>query len=234
MSSAEHEHKTKDKAKELARDLARAKAELRPIARARRRAAAEAHGAEAAERLAAHGLALLADRPPGLVSGYWPIRHEIDPRPLLMRLAEAGWGILLPAIVEEAESEHGRSERGRTMVFRRCPPGSPRSPLEPFESMEPGAMGIPEPPATCPVAEPQVLLVPLLAFDARGWRLGYGGGFYDAKLRALHMRAGEPVLAIGLAFDEQELEAVPHGTHDERLDLILTPTGPRTIEGPSH
>jgi 5-formyltetrahydrofolate cyclo-ligase len=73
------------------------------------------------------------------------------------------------------------------------------------------------------------LLVPLLAFDLAGWRLGYGGGFYDRTLRRL--RAMQPVLAVGIAFNEQRVDAVPHLDYDERLDWVLTPSGPlRCVE----
>jgi 5-formyltetrahydrofolate cyclo-ligase len=90
--------------------------------------------------------------------------------------------------------------------------------------MDRGVWGIPEPKADKPVLEPNVLLVPLLAFDARGGRLGYGGGFYDRTLAGL--RAKKPIVAIGLAYDEQQVDAVPHLDYDQRLDWVLTPSGP--------
>jgi 5-formyltetrahydrofolate cyclo-ligase len=80
------------------------------------------------------------------------------------------------------------------------------------------------PKANKAVLEPDILLVPLLAFDAAGWRLGYGGGFYDRTLKGL--RARKSVVAIGIAFDEQQVDAVPHLDYDERIDWVLTPSGP--------
>ena len=84
--------------------------------------------------------------------------------------------------------------------------------------------GIGEPLPSAPVLEPDVMLVPLLAFDARGYRLGYGGGFYDRTIAQL--RNQKPVLTIGVAFDEQRVDAVPHVDYDQRLDWVLTPSGP--------
>ena len=83
--------------------------------------------------------------------------------------------------------------------------------------------GIREPAPDAAIVDPDILLVPLLAFDAAGWRLGYGGGYYDRTLQRL--RALKPVTAIGLAFDEQRVPAVPHGPFDQRLDWIVTGSG---------
>ena len=71
---------------------------------------------------------------------------------------------------------------------------------------------------------PDVLLVPLLAFDRNGWRLGYGGGFYDRTLAGL--KARKPVIAVGIAYDELEVDAVPHESYDQRLDWVFTPSRP--------
>jgi 5-formyltetrahydrofolate cyclo-ligase len=87
-----------------------------------------------------------------------------------------------------------------------------------------GVWGISEPTADKPEVEPDILLVPLLAFDNAGRRLGYGGGFYDRTLHAL--RAKKQVTAVGLAYDEQRVDAVPHLDYDQRLDWVLTPSGP--------
>ena len=84
--------------------------------------------------------------------------------------------------------------------------------------------GIREPGSQARVLEPDVLLVPLLAFDRSGHRLGYGGGYYDRTLRDLRRR--RPIVAVGLAFGCQEVDAVPHLDYDERLDWVLTPDGP--------
>ena len=102
------------------------------------------------------------------------------------------------------------------LAFRAWAPGDP---------MAATVWGIREPEPTRPLLVPDILLVPLLAFDGDGWRLGYGGGYYDRTLRAL--RRIKPIVAIGLAFDSQQVDAVPHLDYDERLDWVLTPSGPR-------
>jgi 5-formyltetrahydrofolate cyclo-ligase len=91
--------------------------------------------------------------------------------------------------------------------------------------MQAAQWGIAEPMADKPEVEPDVLLVPLLAFDKHGHRLGYGGGFYDRTL--MKLRVKKPVVAVGLAYDELEVDAVPHESYDQRLDWVLTPSGPR-------
>jgi 5-formyltetrahydrofolate cyclo-ligase len=107
------------------------------------------------------------------------------------------------------------AKKGQPLVFRAWVPG---------DAMDKGVWGIPEPKPDKPVLEPDILLVPLLAFDVDGCRLGYGGGFYDRTLARL--RAIKPVVAIGLAYDEQRVNAVPHLDYDQRLDWVLTPSGP--------
>jgi 5-formyltetrahydrofolate cyclo-ligase len=104
--------------------------------------------------------------------------------------------------------------KAKPLLFRAWRPG---------DALETRMWGIREPSADQALLRPDVLLVPLLAFDRDGWRLGYGGGFYDRTLRDL--RAAAPsVAAIGLAFDPQEVDAVPHLDYDEPLDMVLTPT----------
>jgi len=110
--------------------------------------------------------------------------------------------------------------RTRPLLFRAWAPG---------DAMDRAVWGIAEPKADRAELEPDVLIVPLLAFDRRGWRLGYGGGFYDRTLR--HLRARKAVTAVGIAFDEQEVDAVPHLDYDERLDWVLTPSAPVQCTG---
>ncbi len=159
----------------------------------------------AAERIADLVVAALANRSsPQVVAGFWPIRSEIDPRPALERLAAHGHALALPVVLADR----------RTMIFRRWSPGDP---------LVDAAFGLREPPPTAPEVEPEALLMPLAAFDRRGGRLGYGGGFYDRALERLeHER---PRLKIGLAFALQEVAHVPVEPHDRRLDLILTEAG---------
>jgi 5-formyltetrahydrofolate cyclo-ligase len=140
--------------------------------------------------------------PPGtVVSGYSPLRSEINPLPLMRRLAELGAKLALPVV----------TRRGLPLVFRAFAFGDPLSP---------GVWGIREPPPEAPEVLPDVLIVPLAAFDRRGHRIGYGAGYYDRSLAAL--RAQKPVVAAGLAFSGQEIPCVPATAQDERLDLVLT------------
>ncbi len=141
-------------------------------------------------------------RVPGVIAGYHPVRSEFDCMPLLTRAADDGWELALPVIVGPAP-----------LQFRQWQIGAP---------VEIGAFGIPQP-AGAPIAVPDVLLVPLLAFDRRCYRLGYGGGHYDRTLAALRSRAA--ILTVGLAFDTQEVAEVPVCPYDERLDWIVTPSG---------
>ena len=97
----------------------------------------------------------------------------------------------------------------------------------PGDPTRPAGFGTREPVESAPEIEPDLLLVPLLAFDAQGYRLGYGGGFYDRTLAGLRQR--KPILAVGFAYAEQEVDAVPCEGHDQRLDALLTPAGYRLI-----
>ncbi len=177
-----------------------AKAALRRSSRQRRR---EAAGRSASAAAQVCGLLLDSiDLPPAAtLSAYWPLRDELDPRPILSALAARGQRLCLPVVVEP----------GAALVFRGWRPDT---------ALEPAAFGTQVPGPDCPVLEPDVLLVPLLAFDRRGHRLGYGGGFYDRTLAGL--RACRPVLAIGLAFAAQEVDEVPVEAGDQPLDRIVT------------
>jgi 5-formyltetrahydrofolate cyclo-ligase len=137
----------------------------------------------------------------GVVSGFWPIKDEIDIRPLMVYLHGEGCQLALPVV-------HGRGQRLSFRAWR---------PDEPLES---GVFGTLQPSASCETLEPDILLVPLLACDPEGWRLGYGGGFYDRTLEDLRRR--RKVTAIGVGFDHQFVPDVPHGADDQRLDWLLT------------
>ena len=176
-----------------------------------RAAAFAAHGATAGARLAEHGLSFLPLAPGRVVSGFSAIRDEIDPATLLQRLQGEGHHLCLPVM----------QGKGLPLVFRAWSPG---------DAMGTVQWGIAEPLPDKPVLEPDVVLVPLLAFDAKGFRLGYGGGFYDRTLARL--RAIKPVVAVGIAYDELKVDAVPHRGYDERLDWVLTPSGPQRCSGP--
>jgi 5-formyltetrahydrofolate cyclo-ligase len=167
-----------------------------------------AHRTAAAASIARYGLSFVhpTAAPGTIVSGYAAMGDELDPAPLLARLAGLGFLPALPVIVG----------KGVPLMFRAHMPG---------DALMPGVWGIGEPSPAQPAVTPAIILVPLLAFDEDGWRLGYGGGYYDRTLRSL--RRAAPTLAIGIAFDEQAIDAVPHLDYDERLDWILTPSGPR-------
>lgn len=138
---------------------------------------------------------------PAVVSGFWPIKDEIDIRPLMDWLFNKGCRIALPVV----------QGRGQRLLFRAWKPG---------DALEPGVFGTLQPSPSSETVEPDALLVPLLACDGEGWRLGYGGGFYDRTLDDL--RRKRKVTAIGVGFDLQFVEEVPHGADDQRLDWLLT------------
>lgn len=161
---------------------------------------------ETERRVAANGLLAMFQREqpfetPAVVSGFWPIRDEIDVRPVLIELFNRGCQLALPVVP-------GRAQR---LLFRAWRPGDP---------LEAGAYGTLQPSSRRQVIEPEALLVPLLACDMDGWRLGYGGHFYDRTLAAL--RAKGRITAVGVGFDAQLVPQVPHGPLDERLDWLLT------------
>jgi 5-formyltetrahydrofolate cyclo-ligase len=173
---------------------------LRRVMRVRR-AEACAHYPEAALALRDVFLENIALPPSGLVAVTIAHDGEIDPAPLASALLAQGHSLCLPVVTGP----------NRVLLFRVWKPGAP---------LEAGAFGMPEPPASAPVVEPGVLLVPLLAFDRRGNRLGQGGGYYDRTLACL--RQQKEILTIGLGFAAQEEFSVPAGPEDERLDIVVT------------
>jgi 5-formyltetrahydrofolate cyclo-ligase len=182
-----------------------AKISMRAASKAVRKRAFERHGTGAGAEIAEHGIGFAGVGAPAVVSGFLPIGEEIDPAALLERLAGEGYSLALPVM----------EGKGKPLLFRSWTPG---------DRLDEVMWGIREPAADRPAVEPDIVLGPLLAFDARGFRLGYGGGFYDRTLARL--RALKPVVSIGLAYDEQRVDAVPHLDYDERLDWVLTPKGP--------
>jgi 5-formyltetrahydrofolate cyclo-ligase len=183
------------------------KRRLRKAARAAREAAAAADraaGGTAAAALCDHALAALPLSTGAVVSAYWPLGDEIDPRPLMLALHALGHRLALPAI----------RAAGEPLDFRAWQPG---------DVLRPAGFGTSEPLPSAPTLTPRVLLVPLLAFDAAGFRLGYGGGFYDRSL-ALLRQAGD-ILAVGLAYGDQQVAAVPREATDQPLDLVVTERG---------
>ena len=176
------------------------KAALREAAVARRDALPADVRQAAAEAIAARPFPLVIASG-AIVSGFMPLRSEINPLPLLQKLGEAGASLALPAIV-------GRS---KPLIMRAWQFGAP---------LDRGQWGIREPKPEAPEVDPDIVLVPLLAFDRAGHRIGYGAGYYDMTIARL--RAIKPVTAVGIAFAAQEIAAVPATPRDARLDLVLT------------
>jgi 5-formyltetrahydrofolate cyclo-ligase len=145
------------------------------------------------------GAVLLAGFPPpagAVVSGFWPLEGEIDIRPLLEILHERGHVVALPET----------TPLGNPLIFRHWTPGAPMI-CERFSTFRPDG----------PVVVPDFLLVPLLAFDAAGRRLGYGGGYYDRTLALL-----PHAVSVGCAYAAQQLDEVPAGEYDARLHAVAT------------
>ena len=173
------------------------KVELRKLARARR---ASLYDANFAQRLAGH-VALLAVQPGMIVGGYHAHQDEADPALLLKALARSGVHIAFPRV----------TAKDVALDFHLVPDG---------EILSPGRHGILEPLAHWPKVAPRFLLVPLLAYDDQGYRLGYGGGYYDRTLAFL-----SAARAVGIAYSGQRMETLPHDSHDHPLDAILTEQG---------
>lgn len=182
--------------------IAVCKASLRAEAAAVRHEVWLKSGARARDSLAKRGAAFFAAMEASAVAGYFPIRDELDPLPLLACLHKFGWRTGLPVV-----------RPGPNLIFREWSPGLP---------LERGRFKLKQPLDVSPQLLPSILLVPLLAFDRKGNRLGYGAGYYDAALRRL--RRDGPVTAIGIGFDEQEFSQIPREPQDEPMDMILTPS----------
>jgi 5-formyltetrahydrofolate cyclo-ligase len=176
------------------------KAGLRRAAVERRAAVPNQVREHFAFRAAAEGLALAKGRESRIVAAYWPVRGEAEPLPLLSTLADAGLKTALPVL----------AGRGKPLIFRLWRPGDP---------LLVGPLGLRQPPPDAPAIDPDLLFVPVVAFDRAGHRLGYGHGYYDATLAAL---AAKQPLAIGLAFSVQEVAAIPAEAHDHPLAIVIT------------
>ncbi len=144
-----------------------------------------------------------------IVSGFLPIRSEVDARPLMGLLREHGVRLCVPVILDK-----------ETIIFRELVPGA---------ELRPGVFGTSAPGPEAEELDPQIMLMPLSVFDRRGQRIGYGGGYYDRAIHRLHQKGVYPKL-IGIAFDCQEVASVPCEPHDIRLDAILTESGLRPFD----
>jgi 5-formyltetrahydrofolate cyclo-ligase len=176
------------------------KESLRTAALELRDALPPAVRAAGAEAIAARPFPVAFERGT-IVSGFSPMRSEINPVPLMRKLAEAGARLALPAI----------AGRGKALIMRAWNFGEP---------LAPGQWGIREPMPEAHEVAPDILIVPLAAFDRTGHRIGYGAGYFDMTISAL--RAKKPVTAVGIAFAIQEISSVPATERDARLDLVLT------------
>ncbi|HEY8337759.1 MAG TPA: 5-formyltetrahydrofolate cyclo-ligase [Tardiphaga sp.] len=176
------------------------KSALRTAAIERRAALSVEQRAAAAIAIAARGLPI--DIEPGaIVSGYWPIRAELDPLPLMRQLEAQGAQLALPVIMGRDQPLVFRAWNADAQLLR-------------------GQFGIMEPSPQSAAVLPDIVLVPLAAFDRLGHRIGYGAGHYDRTFEQL--RATKSITAIGIAFAVQEIDAVPAEPHDVQLDYVLT------------
>lgn len=180
-----------------------AKTELRRRALERRESIPPDQRLAAAQAIAELAPAVLL-RSEIIVSGYSPLNSEISPLPLMRRCAQAGAHLALPVVVG----------RGQPLIMRAWDFG---------QDLGSGVWGIREPKPDAPEAYPDVVLVPLLAFDRRGHRIGYGAGYYDMTIERL--RSLKAITAIGVAYAAQEFDEVPTTPRDARLDLVLTDRG---------
>jgi 5-formyltetrahydrofolate cyclo-ligase len=181
------------------------KTTMRRHALARRDLVTQREAHDAAAAMCASALALVEELSTAgsapVVSVYWPIRSELNTRPLIETLSGRGLKVALPILVAVK----------RPLLFRAFVPG---------DELAKGPFGLSEPSADKAALEPDIIFAPLAAFDRKGYRLGYGGGLYDATLNAL--RAKHPVTAIGIAYAVQEADSIPIEDHDQKLDFIVT------------
>jgi 5-formyltetrahydrofolate cyclo-ligase len=173
--------------------------EAKRAVRQRMLAAREAWDPACGTALGEHVLREVPPSSGAVVSGFWPMGREIDIRPLLMVLHDQGHPIVLPET----------PKRGNPLIFRIWRPGDVLV-AERFGTSRP----------TGEVRDPDFLLIPLLAFDRRGYRVGYGAGYYDRTLARLPGR-----FRLGVAYAAQELDEVPAGSYDARLDAVATERG---------
>ena len=180
---------------------------LRHAALAQRDRAAEAAGPKASLTIARRLLGDFVFMKGAIVAGYAAVRGEADPFPLMAALVSQGHALCLP------------QTRCDDLVFRAWKLGDP---------LVVGRFNIPEPDDKARERRPDLVLVPLLAFDASGQRLGYGAGYYDRYLRAA--RSKRTISAIGIAYAGQELTELPHEESDEALDAVVTEAGVRRFK----
>ena len=177
------------------------KKQLRNTAEKRRQFLFQSKGIYASKRLAENFCNTWSPAYGSIISAFWPFRTELDVRPLINHLFGLGYTIALPEITSKYEP----------LIFREWNPG---------QNLIKDNFGVMCLPKTAKIKKPDWLLVPLLAFDKNGFRLGYGGGFYDITLKSL--REEKNIFAIGVGFEGQMIERVPYARHDIRLNAVLT------------
>jgi len=174
------------------------------------RSSASAYGEEAGLRVAKAFLSHIPLPEGAVVSGYAPLKSEIDPMPLLTRLAARGHAIALPYV----------DGIDRPLLMKRWRPGEP---------LLAGQFGARQPLEASDNLKPDILIVPLVAFDTQGYRLGRGGGFYDRTIAELKARG--PVVTVGLGFSAQNILSIPREAHDQQLDWVVTEEGALNCQG---
>ncbi|HEY7690084.1 MAG TPA: 5-formyltetrahydrofolate cyclo-ligase [Dongiaceae bacterium] len=182
-------------------DIDAAKRAMREVVAERRRQAVR-DLPRAGEDLRDRFLAAIPHDGHATVSAFWPLEDELNTRPLIAALAARNHTIGLPVVVK----------KGQPLIFRRWTPET---------ALVQGSFRVMTPPPDAPEVVPSLLVVPLLAFDRAGYRLGYGGGFYDRTLHKLRGADGK-VLAVGVALSAQEVPSVPRDDTDQPLDWIVT------------
>ncbi|WOF74959.1 5-formyltetrahydrofolate cyclo-ligase [Parvibaculaceae bacterium PLY_AMNH_Bact1] len=185
------------------------KSVLRQQALQNRADARKSLGEAAGQAILDHFLADVPRTSGASIAGYFPIRSEADPVPLMTELGQLGHTCALPRVVGA----------DKPLRFFRWRPG---------DVTEEGAFGTRVPAKKAEEIIPDILLIPLVAFDLSGFRLGYGGGFYDRTLETL--RAKRPCLAVGLAYSVQEYDTLPHDVYDQPLDWVVSEKGSRLFE----
>lgn len=179
-----------------------AKALLRTHALEKRRALSSGYRDEAARDAAKHFLDNVPLGSEQTVALYWPIRDELDVKPLITRLMDDFHAVCLPLVMGQ----------GNPLEFRRWELGAP---------LFPAGLGTLEPAPTAPLVEPDLIVMPLVGWDKRGTRLGYGGGYYDITLG----RMSKPPQIVGYAFAAQEIDEIPREEHDIPLNMLVTEQG---------
>jgi len=188
-------------------EIERAKHELRQQAHAKRAALSPSFRYEAAIGAAETFTASVPIKSGQVISLYWGIRDELSTEPLLIQLMDEGHQVCLPVVMGKAQP----------LEFRLWKEGEP---------LEPSGFGTLAPSQYAPKVEPDVLVMPLLGFDANGMRLGYGGGYYDRSVAGIK----KPTLLVGYAFADQEFDQLAFNKHDMPLDMVVTEAGVRRFE----